>query len=262
MLERESQWPDTDQVPALTATRNRRYLKFMNPLKSPLLAAALLITAGAAFAQESTPRPAADSAPPPRINRAELIRQFDGNGDGVLDEQERAAARAAVTADDSGPSRRNPRGETSPAVRNLFERWDTNGDGVIDTGEREAARKQLANGTSRTNTNSPARIQRPPIDRSAVIKQHDKDGDGQLSDEERQAALTALREQMRTPRSSVSRGDVIKRFDTNGDGVIDTEERQAAREKRLQPPPASPSDAHETKGDDETLPKPAVNEDD
>ena len=54
--------------------------------------------------------------------------------------------------------------------------------------------------------------------RERMLKEHDKDGDGKLSDEERQAAREQMRERM------------TKEFDKDGDGELSDEEREAMRE--------------------------------
>jgi Ca2+-binding EF-hand superfamily protein len=58
----------------------------------------------------------------------EALRQYDVNGDGILDAEERAAAKADREA-------------TRNADR--LSRWDLNGDGVIDDEERAAARAAM-----------------------------------------------------------------------------------------------------------------------
>ncbi|QTN32134.1 EF-hand domain-containing protein [Akkermansiaceae bacterium] len=58
----------------------------------------------------------------------EALRQYDVNGDGALDEEERQAAKADREA-------------RLTAAR--LNRWDTNGDGVIDDAERAAAKEAL-----------------------------------------------------------------------------------------------------------------------
>ena len=54
--------------------------------------------------------------------------------------------------------------------------------------------------------------------REKMLKEHDKDGDGKLSDEERKAAHDARHEK------------VVKEFDKDGDGKLSDEERRNARE--------------------------------
>jgi hypothetical protein len=58
-----------------------------------------------------------------------------------------------------------------------------------------------------------------------MIKEFDKDGDGQLSDEER----TAMREAMRT-RMEQARKAALEKYDANKDGQLDQDERAKMRE--------------------------------
>jgi Ca2+-binding EF-hand superfamily protein len=205
-------------------------MKLPNPL---LPFAAVLALTIPAVAQDA-PTPAAQERGP-QPNRVELIRQFDKNGDGILDETERQAAReAALQGRPQRPAAQNA--ERSAAAQEFFRRLDKNGDGKIDEAERAAARAELAKRTQLTTGSNltAATAGRPAIDQQAVLKEFDKDGDGQLSDSEREAAMQAMRNRLRstdqrTP-PNASREDVLKRFDTNGDGQIDEAERAAARE--------------------------------
>ena len=89
-------------------------------LKLALLIAAPL--AGAATYAAAQP---GASAPP---DRHELIQKFDKNGDGKLDDAERADMKAAFKA------RRAER------QKEMLARYDTNKDGVLDASERTAMR--------------------------------------------------------------------------------------------------------------------------
>jgi hypothetical protein len=59
--------------------------------------------------------------------KARMLERFDANKDGVLDPEEKAAAKAAFE---------QRRAE-------FVKRFDTNGDGKLDDTEREAARKEF-----------------------------------------------------------------------------------------------------------------------
>jgi Ca2+-binding EF-hand superfamily protein len=99
--------------------------------------------------------------------QAAILKRFDKNGDGKLDENEKAAARAAG-------EKRRAAGKGKLHER-ILQRFDKNGDGVLDDAERTAALAELET-------------------RPNFIKRFDKDGDGKLSPEERAAAEQALRE--------------------------------------------------------------------
>ena len=58
-----------------------------------------------------------------------------------------------------------------------------------------------------------------------MLKRFDKDGDGQLSDEERQAMRETLQARMEERRKQM-----LEEFDTDKDGKLSPEEREKARE--------------------------------
>ncbi len=67
-----------------------------------------------------------------------------------------------------------------------------------------------------------------------LLERFDKDGDGKLNEQERQAAMKARAEFMKRTGSvkrqgMLSRDELVKRFDKNRDGKIDDTERAAAR---------------------------------
>jgi Ca2+-binding EF-hand superfamily protein len=71
--------------------------------------------------------------------RQEMLKQFDTNGDGQLDETERAAMRErfgrGMPGQEGGASRTNR--------QDLMKQFDTNGDGQIDETERAAMRERF-----------------------------------------------------------------------------------------------------------------------
>jgi Spy/CpxP family protein refolding chaperone len=89
----------------------------------------------------------------------------------------------------------------------LLNRFDADGDGVLDAGEREEARKHLRKAApafgehwrhgpmppGRARGTRPGGIDRRAAVRAAVMRKFDTDGDGRLSDDERDAALRTLR---------------------------------------------------------------------
>ncbi len=58
--------------------------------------------------------------------------------------------------------------------------------------------------------------------RAEMLKKHDKDGDGELTGDERDAARREI--------GQIMRQRYIDQYDKNGDGEVDREEREAARE--------------------------------
>jgi len=96
--------------------------------------------------------------------RQEFLKRWDTDDDGRLSDQERRAARQ-----DWGRRRRERR------ERRTRERYDTNKDGRLDEQERSAMQRD--------------RRKR----REEFLRQWDKDGDGEISDEERRAARAGRR---------------------------------------------------------------------
>jgi len=125
---------------------------------------ALLLAVPARAQQEM---PAADTpdegAGRMKKNYQELIKRFDQNGDGRLDDAERAEAEKARELIEKNRGAGKFREQ-------LRRRFDQDGDGRLDDRERAAAEKFHAE----------------------QVKKFDRDGDGQLNDAEREAALRAL----------------------------------------------------------------------
>lgn len=123
---------------------------------------------------------AAEGDKPARPNRAEMMKQFDANGDGQLDETERQAAREhmqSMRGQGGGPGQRQGR----PGGGRGMAQFDTDGDGVLSDAEREAAAATMREHV----VNNPRAMQR-----------FDLDGDGALSDDEWSKARAEVGERM------------------------------------------------------------------
>ena len=184
-----------------------------------------------------------------RPGRAEIIKQFDKNGDGVLDESERAAAREEFQRRGGQRGERSaapPEGRRGGGMNrdDIIKKYDKNKDGQLDDSERAAAREAIMaqrGGQQRGGRPEGGGRGRGGFDREALMKEFDKDGDGQLNEAERQAAMTAMRErfqgQGRGPAGrpgggpQMNREAMMKKFDKNGDGRLDETERAALREE-------------------------------
>ena len=100
--------------------------------------------AAPAFAEGVPPEKAPPSPVPNqagRPTRDEMIKRFDQDGDGQLNEAERQKGREEMRrkwADKAGP--RGPGGE---GMRKMQQRHDRNGDGQLDETERREARKAM-----------------------------------------------------------------------------------------------------------------------
>lgn len=175
-----------------------------------LLAAALTLATTATGTLHAAPGAGAPhGGRPGRGLPAELRQKYDANGDGQLDETERAALHAdrqsgritpPAHRGTGGPGRHGAGGPPPEIVA----RFDANGDGQLDATEREALHQAVKSGEV-----APPRHER-------------RGGPGNVP--------PAIREQVRA------------KFDTNQDGVLDEAERRAMHEARqageLTPPPA------------------------
>lgn len=128
--------------------------------------------------------------------RQQILSKFDQDGDGKLNEQEKAAAKEARAQRGGRPAGPGvpggPQGKQPP--QEIIDRFDTDGDGAISEEERAAAREAMAQQGG------------PPGGRGGIGG----------------------------PKGTPPQ-EILDRFDTDGDGTISEEERAAAREARPQP---------------------------
>ncbi len=218
--------------------------------------AALIIAGSTAVAQDGA---ATESRP----SRQEIVKKYDQNGDGKLDDSERNAARVdfeksrgrAPSAEGSSADQQTRDGGASRA--DMVKKYDKDGDGKLDEAERNTMREDI----TKNRGNAPGG--RGPT-REAMMKEFDTDGDGKLSDTERQVAMTEMRKRYQEQgvpgraggpngRPQFNREELLKKHDKNGDGKLDDQERTAAREdveknterRRPRPEPKSAATAPE-----------------
>jgi Ca2+-binding EF-hand superfamily protein len=113
----------------------------------------------------------AENASMPPQRQAEIMKRFDKNGDGKLDEDEKAAAKEYNRNETTGrqAKRREHLGKRA------LEKFDKDGDGKLNEAERAEAAKVLENDPR-------------------LVRRFDKDGDGKLNDVEKTAAREAFQE--------------------------------------------------------------------
>ena len=173
-------------------------------------------------ASPPAPLPAATATMSPR--EEELLKRFDKNHDGKLDEDETADAHEAMMQGQMNRQAaigRAPGGEQARTW--LLEMFDKNHDGRLDDDERAEARKYAeerglgADGAVRAD----------------LVKQFDKNGDGKLDPDELAAMRQALRNRgAQNPRQM--RDFLLRQFDKNADGRIDDAE-MVELEKTMRP---------------------------
>jgi Ca2+-binding EF-hand superfamily protein len=101
--------------------------------------------------------------------QADILKRFDKNGDGKLDEDEKAAAKEHNREETNGRQAK----AREKLGKKVMEKFDKNGDGKLDEAERAEAAKA---------------IETDP----RLVKHFDKDGDGKLNDAEKAAAREAI----------------------------------------------------------------------
>jgi len=135
--------------------------------------------------------------------REAMIKKFDKNGDGKLDQSEMQAARAAMgdrkpgTPGQFGGGPGGPGGRPNPEMmKEMLKKFDKNGDGKLDDAEKNAAREQFMKMRGgKPGEGKPGAGDQGPR-REAFMKKFDKNGDGKLDDTEKAAAKEAF-EKMR-----------------------------------------------------------------
>lgn len=160
---------------------------------------------------------APENLPAPRaLTAAEMLKRFDKNGDGKLDEDERAEAhemmlqetmnRQALVAATGGAEELRKR---------ALEMFDKNHDGKLDDEERAAARKYVEEHGGIQGVVS-----------EELKKRFDKNGDGKLDEAERAQLQQFLqnRKGKAGPGGVAMRQEILRRYDHNGDGKIDDAE--------------------------------------
>jgi hypothetical protein len=154
-----------------------------NPLLKTTMALATLTFCTASFVS------AADEKKPAGPDRAAMMKQFDANGDGQLDQTEREAVRKHMESmrgeaggrGEGGQGRSGQGGQGGRGGQgrgpNPMAEFDANSDGKLDKSERAAMREGIQNNEQ-------------------AMKRFDTDGDGKLSDAEWGKASKAMSDRM------------------------------------------------------------------
>lgn len=213
----------------------------MNKWTLLLSMAALGIAHSSVLAQD-------DAKPEPRASRLEIIKKYDTNGDGKLDDAERQAAREDIQklgetapGTEARPAAQVPPGAGRLSREEMIKKYDQNGDGKLDETERNVRREEIMKTRAKAAEDRSTAESTPGRSREAVIKEFDKDGDGKLSDTERQVAMVEMRKRYQAQVMSGRTGDSngrpapdpagsLKKYDQDGDGKISDTERAAMRE--------------------------------
>ena len=141
--------------------------------------------------------------------KIQLMKQFDKDGDGMLNAEERKEAMEAIKNKSADLKELREK-----HVEKVMKKFDKDGDGKLDKSELseflEEQRKQF---DERRRRMGPGRNFQPPKE---ILEKFDKDGDGKLSFEERREMFKQARE---------ARNALVKKYDADGDGKLSDEER-------------------------------------
>jgi Ca2+-binding EF-hand superfamily protein len=145
----------------------------------------------------------------------ELLQRFDKNGDGRLDDDERAEAKEAIMKEQI--ARQMPRQSGLPEALEPFrphvlEMFDRNKDGQLDQEERMAAHKFAEE-----------QLETPGSFTEELVRRFDRDRDGVIDGIERTIVDRYLRE-LRALGAGPIKSELLRRFDLNADGKIDDRE--------------------------------------
>lgn len=119
---------------------------------------------------------ACDCGSKPRPDREQIVKRFDQDGDGKLNDAERAAAKSALEAKKGEfQEKRDERIAQFKEKRpELFAKVDTNGDGTIDQAEREAVKGKILEKRPQADQNGDGKL-----DRCDLPRRPQGEGDGE-----------------------------------------------------------------------------------
>ena len=141
--------------------------------------------------------------------KIQLLKQFDKDGDGVLNKEEREAARNAVKEKKADLQEMRKR-----HAKDVIKRFDKDADGKLSEDELSVFLEEQRKMFDKMRNQRQDRMMRNiPKD---ILAKYDKDGDGKLSREER-------REMFRE--GAKRRAALIKKYDKDGDGKLSETER-------------------------------------
>lgn len=191
----------------------------------PTLAATLFLLLASGTIEGAQETTKADTAAAKAARKAdELLKRFDQNRDGRLDDDERANAKDAMMQEQL--DRQMARVNAGPGGSERFRAqalalFDANKDGRLDDDERAEAQKF-------------AEARQDPLSaRDDLTKRFDRNQDGRLDADERSQAEAFLVE-LRAYGASRMRDGLLRQFDRNVDGKLDDQE-MTALEQAMRP---------------------------
>ncbi|MCK5685096.1 EF-hand domain-containing protein [bacterium] len=159
-----------------------------------------------------------------KVSREKMMGKFDTDGDGVMSDTEKEAAKAERMA--QRKEKMQDRMTSDPEFKEkMLTKFDTDGSGVISDEEMNS---QMLNRLKKSEPGN--RGQK----RKDNLSKYDIDGDGVLNEAER-AAMQADRQtdiQSRIDSNPEMKERIMKKFDTDGDGILSDSEKEAIKERR------------------------------
>ncbi|MEO7413649.1 MAG: hypothetical protein ABIZ81_09850 [Opitutaceae bacterium] len=164
-------------------------------------------------------QPASSSTKP--LSRAEeILKRFDKDRDGRLDEDEKADAHDVMLQEQMAKEAPPPAAQGLAYFQELaLELFDRNHDGRIDEPERAEATGFVERGDATAT-------------RETLSNRFDRNRDGKLDDFERRESEAYVVEH----RGELLKEILLKRFDANGNGQLEPEEKTALRAALMSAP--------------------------
>lgn len=166
-----------------------------------------------------------------QIDPERFLQFADTNGDGQVDAQEREAAMARLRQRQQGAGEQagnrnrnnpaaNPTGRPNRRPAAAGDRPATNPQGTPDSS---------SNPRRRPGAGNQGMVQEYLLNQPQVIARFDRNGDGELNEQEREAARRAVAQFQGS-----ERGAMMSRFDEDGDGELSDSERQQMRASMME----------------------------
>jgi Ca2+-binding EF-hand superfamily protein len=203
----------------MAASGSRPEFSIIRSMKRPgltprIASATLFLIVGSASSLRAQEMMSSAPAAKAAKRAEELLRRYDKNGDGKIDDDERADAKEVVMKEQI--DRQMARSAALPGGLEQFrtqalEMFDKNRDGVMDEQERAAAQKFV-------NVRDEA-----ALNAAQLAKRFDRNGDGTIDTTE-QASIESFVAEIRALGASQARSDLLRLYDRNSDGKIDPEE--------------------------------------
>jgi hypothetical protein len=153
----------------------------------------LLATASFVYAADEKPK----GPPEGRPNREEMLKRFDANGDGKLDDTERQTMRAEMEKEHPKAAKKAQAAGGEMRDRALA-RFDKDGDGMLNDAERAEA---------------DATMRAEMAKRPRAMERIDTDKDGKISDAEWEAARAEMQNRRGGPDGEKGPGKAKKKAD-------------------------------------------------